>query len=85
MQMHNRLGSWVTLPCHIHLGGAPRIIEIKSMHSSPSKMNDHIWDITDNIIQANIKLWYDQTHDHTSISHTDIKSIKQAQTKVSSK
>ena len=66
--MHNQLGSWVTLPCHIHLGGALKMIEIKSMHSSPSKVNDHIWDIRDNIIQASIKVAYDQTQDHTSIS-----------------
>ena len=85
MQMHNRLGSWVTLPYHIHLGGALKMIEIKNMHSSPSKVNDHIWDIKDNIIQANSKVEYDQAHDHTSISHKDIKSIKQAHTKVSSK
>ena len=67
--MHKELGSWVTLPCHIHLGGALKMMEIKSMHSSPSKVNDHIWDIRDNIIQASIKVAYDQTHDHTSISH----------------
>ena len=45
------------------------MIEIKDMHSSPSKVNDHIWDIRDNIIQASIKVAYDQTHDQTSISH----------------
>ena len=72
MQMHNQLGSWVTLPCHIHLGGALKMINIKNMHSSPSKVNDHIWDIRDNIIQASIKVAYDQTHDHTTISHMDI-------------
>ena len=38
--MNNELGSWVTLPCHIHLGGAVKIIRIKYMHSSPSKVND---------------------------------------------
>ena len=37
-----KLGSWVTLPCHIHLGGALKIIKIKYMHPSPSKVNDHI-------------------------------------------
>ena len=42
MQMHNRLGSWVTLPCHIHLGGALKMIIIEYKHSSPSKVNDHI-------------------------------------------
>ena len=78
MQIHNRLGSWVTLPCHIHLGGALKMIEIKSMHSSPSKVNDHIRDIKDNIIQASIKVEYDQTHDHTSISHTHKVSSRQA-------
>ena len=71
--MHNELGSWVTLPCHIHLGGALKIIKIEYMHSSPSQVNDHIRDIKDNIIQANIKVEYDQTHDHTSISHKDIR------------
>ena len=40
--MHKELGSWVTLPCHIHLGGALKIIKIEYMHSSPSKVNDHI-------------------------------------------
>ena len=40
--MHKELESWVTLPCHIHLGGALKMIEIKNMHSSPSKVNDHI-------------------------------------------
>ena len=38
------------------------------MHSSPSKVNDHKWDIKYNIIQASIKVGYDQTHDQTSIS-----------------
>ena len=40
--MHKELGSWVTLPCHIHLGGALKIIKIEYMHSSPSKVNDHV-------------------------------------------
>ena len=43
--MHKELGSWVTLPCHIHLGGALKMIIMiimKYMHSSPSKVNDHI-------------------------------------------
>ena len=40
--MHKELGSWVTLPCHIHLGGALKMIKIEYMHSSPSKVNDHI-------------------------------------------
>ena len=40
--MHKELESWVTLPCHIHLGGALKITKIKYMHSSPSKVNDHI-------------------------------------------
>ena len=40
--MHKELGSWVTLPCHIHLGGALKIIKIEYRHSSPSKVNDHI-------------------------------------------
>ena len=40
--MHKELESWVTLPCHIHLGGALKTITIENMHSSPSKVNDHI-------------------------------------------
>ena len=40
--MHNELGSRVNLPCHINLGGALKIINIEYMHSSPSKVNDHI-------------------------------------------
>ena len=34
--MHNRLGLWITLPCHIHLGGAHKMIRMNNMHSSPS-------------------------------------------------
>ena len=33
-------------------------------------------DIRDNVIQANIKVAYDQTHDHTSISHKHRVSTK---------
>ena len=66
MQMHNRLGSWVTLPCHIHLGGVLKMIEIKSMHSS--QVNDHKGNIKGCIIQPNINVAYDQPHDHISIS-----------------
>ena len=40
--MHKELGSWVTLLCHIHLGGALKIIKIEYMHSSLSKVKDHI-------------------------------------------
>ena len=40
--MHKEFGSRVTLPCHIHLGGALKIINIEYMHSSPTKVNDHI-------------------------------------------
>ena len=40
--MHKELGSWVTLACHIHLGGALKIIKIEYMHSSPSKVSDRI-------------------------------------------
>ena len=40
--MHKELESWDTLPCHIHLGGALKMIRIKYMHPSPSKVNDHI-------------------------------------------
>ena len=32
--MHNELGTWVTLPRHIHLGGALKMIIMKYMHSS---------------------------------------------------
>ena len=39
--MHKELESWVTLPCHIHLGGALKMIRMKYMHSSPRIMNDH--------------------------------------------
>ena len=46
------------------------------MHSSPSKVNDHIWKIRDNIIQAIIKVAYDQTHDQPSISHKHKVSTK---------
>ena len=52
------------------------MIAIKSMHSSPSKVNDHIWIMRDNIIQASIKVAYDQTHDQTSISHRHRVSTK---------
>ena len=31
--MHNELGSWVTPPCHIHLGGALKMIIIKRNHT----------------------------------------------------
>ena len=40
--MHNVLGSWFSLPCHIHLGGALKMIIIEHMHSSPSIVNDHM-------------------------------------------
>jgi len=40
--MHKELESWVTLPCHIHLGGALKMIRMKYMHSSPRIVNDHI-------------------------------------------
>ena len=40
--MHKELESWVTLPCHIHLGGVLKMIMIEYMHSSPSKVKDHI-------------------------------------------
>ena len=40
--MHNELGSWVTLPCDIHLGGVLKIINNEYMHSSPSIVSDHI-------------------------------------------
>ena len=49
--MHKELGSLVTLPCHIHLGGALKIIKIEYMHSSPSKVNDHMR--IDKIISSN--------------------------------
>ena len=71
MQMHNRLGSWVTLPCHIHLGGALKMIKIGTSTHNQGKVNDHTLRIDNVIIQANIKVEYDQAHDHTSISHTN--------------
>ena len=49
--MHKELESWVTLPCHIHLGGALKIINNEYMHSSPRKVNDHIR--IDKIISSN--------------------------------
>ena len=72
--MHNELGSWVTLPCHIHLGGALKIIKIEYMHSSPSKVNDHIRNIKDSIIQPSINVAYDQTHDHQCLTNNDVVS-----------
>ena len=41
LQMHKELESWVTLPCHIHLGGALKMMRLKCMHSSPRIVNDH--------------------------------------------
>mgnify|MGYP005838976073 FL=1 len=65
--MHKELGSWVTLPCHIHLGGALKIIKIEYMHSSPSKVNDHIR--IGKIIASNMhNVAYDQTHDHQCLT-----------------
>ena len=49
--MHNELGIWVTLPCHIHHGEALKMIKIENMHSSPSKVNDHIE--IDGIVSSN--------------------------------
>src|SRR3954471_16976703 len=76
--MHKELESWVTLPCHIHLGGALKMIRMKYMHSSPRKSE---WSHKiDKIYQACISVAYDQTHDHqclTSIS----KYLNQKQTK----
>ena len=86
--MHNELGSWVTLPCHIHLGGALKMIIIKYMHSSPSKVNDHIR-IGKIYHQTGISVAYDQTHDHQCLTGNCIVSqpksnkdqIKQERTK----
>src|SRR3954469_15140547 len=69
LQMHKELELWVTLPCHIHLGGALKMIIMKYMHSSPRK--SELSHMIDNIYQACISVAYDQTHDHqclTSIS-----------------
>ena len=66
--MHNVLGSWVTLPCHIHLGGALKN-DNNWTYALITKQSEWSYkDIRDNIIQAHIKIAYDQTHDHTSIS-----------------
>ena len=68
--MHNELGSWVTLPCHIHLGGALKMIESKICTHHQGKMNDHIREIRDNIIQAQA-LKYDMIkHMIKQLSHT---------------
>ena len=53
--MHKELESWVTLPCHIHLGGALKMIKIEYMHSSPSKVNDHMEYKNDNVIQQALR------------------------------
>ena len=42
MQMHNRLGSWVTLPCHIHLGGVLKMIIIKIKIENLEKENEEL-------------------------------------------
>ena len=55
------------------------------MHSSPSKVNDHIWNIRDNIIQASIKVAYDQSHDQTSISHRQRHGVSTKRIKGSTK
>ena len=46
-------------------------------------MNDHIWNIKDIIIQPNINVAYDQTHDQ-QVSHKDIKYLTQAHNQKSS-
>ena len=38
MQMHNWLGSWVTLPCHIHLGGVLKMIKLQC--NTPSSQSN---------------------------------------------
>ena len=70
--MHKELGSWVTLPCHIHLGGELKIIKIEYMHSSPSKVNDHIR--ISKIISSIISVPNDQTHDHQCLTDNSIVS-----------
>ena len=73
MQMHNRLGSWVTLPCHIHLGGALKMIENKICTHHQGKVNDHTWEIDNIIIQAQA-LTYDMIkHMTIQVSHRHIK------------
>ena len=49
------------------------------MHSSPSKSELSYKDIRYNIIQQALKVAYDQTHDHPSISQKTL-CIKQAHT-----
>ena len=51
------------------------MINIKNVHSSPIKVSDHIWNIRDKIIQAIIKVAYDQSHDQKSISHRQRHSV----------
>ena len=72
--MHKELVSWVTLPCHIHLGGALKILKIEYMQSSPSKVNDHIK--INKIISSNKhkSVAYDQTHDHQCLIDNSIVS-----------
>ena len=57
--MHKELESWVTLPCHIHLGGALKMIRLQyNKHSSPiNQVNDHTKSIRMNI-QTSIALKY---------------------------
>ena len=47
------------------------------MHSSPRKVNDHIRNVKDSLIQPNINVAYDQPHDQ-QVSHKDIKYLTQA-------
>ena len=73
MQMHNRLGSWVTVACHTHLGGALKIIEYEICTHHQGKVNDHTWEINNSIIQAQA-LKYDMIkHMTVQVSHTHIK------------
>ena len=60
--MHKELGSWVTLPCHIHLGGALKMIKIEYMHSSPKiQVFDHTQTFIEIDMQEHIK--------HSMIKH----------------
>ena len=71
----------VTLPCHIHLGGALKMITIENMHSSPSKVSDHDWIWRIILSKHTLKVAYDQPHDQ-QVSHKDIKYLTQAHNKV---
>ena len=82
MQMHNRLGPWVTLPCHIHLGGALKMTEYEIYTHHQDKVNDHTLEIENIIIRAQT-LKYDMIKHMTiqvSLTHTTIEYHPSKQT-----